>query len=183
MNTPLDVVRRRLGLRGTRSSSRQEYRTQSATTATPGLGDVLQVNDYPVETLSRGTRRLLGVTTALSGIVALTHQLLTGALGAAHAAGVLGAVHALLSWPAPLAQPILAGIAALVLCVIGVDAHGWRRVSQRQSWYLLVFTVVAVLGAGPMVLVCALAVVTVGLILALCFMIFVGLLALLLVTR
>jgi hypothetical protein len=183
MNTPLDVVRRQLGLGETRSSSRPQYRARSATTVTPGPGDVTQVSDHPVATLGRGTQRLLGFTTVISAVVALTHQLLTGVLGAAHGAGLFGAVHALLSWPTPLAQPILAGIGALVLCVIGVDARGWRRVSQRQNWYLLVFTIVAVLGAGPMVLVCVLAVAAVGLVLALCFMIFVGLLALLLVTR
>jgi hypothetical protein len=182
MNTPLDSVRRQLGLRGTRSSSGPEHRTHPTATVTPGLGDV-QVTDYPADPLSRGTRRLLGATTALSGIVALTHQLLAGALSAAHGTGVLGAAHTLLSWPAPLAQPILAGIGALVLAVIGVDARGWRRVSPRQNWYLLVFTIVAVLGAGPMVLVCVLAVAAVGLALAFCFVIFVGLLALLLVTR
>lgn len=183
MNTPLDSVRRQLGLRGTRSSSRPEYRTQSATTVTPGVGDVTQVSDYPVESLGRGTRRLLGFTTVTSAVVALTHQLLTGALGAAHGTGIFGAVHALLSWPTPLAQPILAGIGALILCVIGVDARGWRRVSQRQNWYLLVFTIVAVLGAGPMVLVCVLAVAAAGVVLALCFMIFVGLLTLSLARR
>lgn len=183
MNTPLDVVRRQLGLRGTRSSAGPEYRARSTATVTPGPDDVVQVTDRPVGTLGPGTRRLLGFTTVISAVVALTHQLLTGALGAAHGTGVLGAAHALLSWPTPLAQPILAGLGALVLSVIGVDARGWRRVSQRQNWYLLVFTVVAVLGAGPMVLVCGLTLAAVGLALTLCFVIFIALLALLLVTR
>jgi hypothetical protein len=183
MNTPLDVVRRQLGLRGARSSSRQEYRSQPTATITPDPSDVVQVSGYPVEAPSRGMRRLLGFTTIVSGVVALTHQLLTGALGAAHGTGVLGAAHALLTWPAPLAQPILAGIGALVLGVIGVDAHGWRRVNRRQAWYLLGFTVIAVLGAGPMVLLCVLTAAAVGLAIALGFMIFFALLALLLAAR
>ncbi len=126
---------------------------------------------------------MLGFTTTASGAVALTHQLLTTALAAAHGTGVLGAAHALLIWPLPLAQPILAGIGAFVLGVIGLDAHGWRRVSRRQGWYLLAFTVAAVIGAGPMVLVCVLFGAAIVLAIALGVMIFLGLIALLLAMR
>jgi hypothetical protein len=183
MNTLLDAVRRQLGLSRTRSSFRQGDWTLPTAGTVPEPRDVIRAGDYPVEALSFGIRRMLSLTTVLSGAVAITHQLLTTALGPAHGTGVLSAAHALLTWPLPLAQPILAGVGALVLGVIGLDTRGWRRVSRRQGWYLLAFTVAAVAGAGPMVLVCVLFAAAVAFAIALGVMIFLALLVLLLVTR
>jgi hypothetical protein len=101
-------------------------------------------------------RRLVGVVSAVSGGVALTHQVLAGVLAGAHGAGPWGAAATLLAWPAPLVQPVLAGIGALVLCAVGVVTRGWRDIGLGQTWLLVTGTIAAVLGAGPMVLVCVL---------------------------
>ena len=135
------------------------------------------------EVLGSGTRRFLALTTALSGIVALIHQPLTGALASTHGAGVLGAARAVLTWPWPLTQPILAGAATFVLMAIGIQAHGWRQVTRPQRWYLLGFTVTAVLGAGPMVLLVTLTLLVFALAIGIGLIIFLGLLALLIVAR
>jgi hypothetical protein len=99
-------------------------------------------------------RQLLSVVTVVSGGVALTHQVLAGAL--AHGGGPWGAAATLLAWPVPLIQPILAGAGALLLCAVGVMTTGWRDIGPRQDWLLLAGAIAAVLGAGPMVLVCVL---------------------------
>jgi hypothetical protein len=101
-------------------------------------------------------RLLVGAITAVSGGVGLTHQALAGALAGAHGAGPWGAAATLLLWPAPLVQPILAGIGALVLCAVGAVTRGWCDIEQGQAWLVAAGTVAAVLGAGPMVLVCVL---------------------------
>lgn len=100
--------------------------------------------------------QLVGAVAAMSGGVALSHQMLAGALAGAHGAGLFGAAAALLAWPVPLMQPILAGAGALVLCAVGVLTGGWRRLGPGQDWLLAGAAMAAVLGAGPMVLVCAL---------------------------
>ena len=100
-------------------------------------------------------RQLVAIVTAVSGAVALTHQVLTGAFEGAHGAGPWGAAATLLAWPAPLAQPILAGVGAVVLCAIGALTGGWHHMRPRQHWLLPGASVAAVLGATPMVLVCA----------------------------
>jgi|ERR1700728_3099559 hypothetical protein len=183
MDTPLGVVRRQLGLSRTRSSFRQGDRTFPTAAATPEPRDVIRTGDYLVEALSPGTRRMLGFATVISGVVALTHQLLTVALGAAHSTGMLSATHALLTWPLPLAQPILAGVGALVLGVIGLDTRGWRLVSRRQHRYLLAFMVASVAAAGPMVLVCVLFAAAIAVAIVVGMMIFLVLFALLLAAR
>ena len=137
----------------------------------------------PVDAFNRGTRRVLTTITVLAGGVALTHQLLTNALAATHKAGPLGAAHALLTWPLPLTQPILAGVSAVVLGVIGMQTGGWRQVTPRQGWYLSGFTVAAVLGAGPMILVCALAFAVFTLVIGIGLMIGIGLLAFVILKR
>jgi hypothetical protein len=139
--------------------------------------------DGPVVVLASGTRRFLALATAVCSVVALVHQPLTGALASAHGAGVLGAAHAVLTWPWPLTQPILAGIAAFVLIAIGVQAHGWRQVTRPQRWYLLSFTVAAVLGAGPTVLIVTLTLLVFTLAIGIGLITFLGLLALLIVAR
>jgi hypothetical protein len=117
----------------------------------PGL---VRRGGYPAGRLSRRMRQLAGAVTVVSGGVAVTHQVLAGAL--AHGGGPWGAAAALLAWPVPLVQPILAGVGALVLCAVGVMTGGWRDIGPRQDWLLLAGAIAAVMGAGPMVLVCAL---------------------------
>jgi hypothetical protein len=99
-------------------------------------------------------RQAIGGVAIVSGGVALTHQVLAGAL--AHGGGPWGAAATLLAWPVPLLQPILAGVGALVLCAVGLVTGAWRRSGPRQYWLLLGGAIAAVLGAVPMVLVCAL---------------------------
>lgn len=99
------------------------------------------------------------IATAVAGIVALTHQSLTVALASAHHDGALRAARVMLSWPLPMTQPILAGVAAFVLLGLSVQTNGWRQVTVRQSRLVLGFTIAAVLGAAPMVLFCALTIV------------------------
>jgi hypothetical protein len=123
-------------------------------------------------------RQLLGAVTALCGGVALTHQVVASAL--AHGGGAWGAAATLLAWPLPLLQPILAGVGASVLCAVGVVTGGWRDIGPRQGWLLLAGAIAAVLGAGPMVLVCALTAVVCVLVVVLGLVILFYLLALLL---
>jgi hypothetical protein len=111
---------------------------------------------YPAGSLSRRTRRFVSVVSAVAGGVALTHQMLAGALAGAHGAGAWGAAATLLAWPAPLMQPILAGLGALVLCAVGVVTQGWRDIGLGHAWLAVAGTIAAILGAGPMVLVCIL---------------------------
>ena len=120
----------------------------------------------PAEALDKRTRRFLGITIAVAGIVALTHQSLTAALASAHRDSALKAAHAMLTWPLPMTQPILAGVAAFVLLGIAVQTNGWRQVTARQSRLLLGFAIAAVLGAGPMVLFCVLTVVIFSLVIS-----------------
>ena len=116
----------------------------------------------------------MGAVTAVSAGVALTHQILAGALANAHGAGPWGAAAALLAWPMPLIQPILAGTGALALSAVGMLTGEGRHLTPRQNRLLVAGGVAAVLGAGPMVLVCGLTVVmgvmalAVGLVLARC---------------
>jgi hypothetical protein len=65
----------------------------------------------------------------------------------------------MLTWPLPMAQPILAGVAAFVLLGLALQTSGWRQVTARQNRLSLGFAVAGILGASPMVLFCALTVV------------------------
>ena len=109
--------------------------------------------------LDSGTRRFLWITAVVSGIVAATHQSLTAALASAHRDSALKAAHAMLTWPLPMTQPILAGVAAFVLLGLALQTNGWRQVTARQNRLSLGFAVAGILGASPMVLFCALTVV------------------------
>lgn len=113
----------------------------------------------PAEALDKRTRRILGIITAVAGIVALTHESLTAALASAHRDSALKAAHAILTWPLPMTQPLLAGVAAFVLLGMAVQTNGWRQVTARQSRFLLGFAVAAILGAGPTLLFCLVTVV------------------------
>jgi hypothetical protein len=170
MSAGLDPMRRWLG--GRSRSSPGGIPSSAVTASTPG---------DTVEALEHRTRRALGVVTVLAGGAALTQHALAGALAASHGTGVLGAAHAVLTWPTPLAQPVLAGVGAFVLSMIGIQSRGWRHITRRQYWYLSASAVVAVLGAAPMVLVCVLTVVAVALAVMVGLMIFFGLLVLRLV--
>ena len=134
------------------------------------------------EVLGTRARRLLGIIAAVAGIVALTHESLTAALASTHRDAALKAAHALLTWPLPMTQPILAGIAAFVLLGIAVQTNGWRQVTARQSRLVLGFAIAAILGAGPMVLFCVLTVVVFLLVISFGLMFLLVLLMLLIVT-
>jgi hypothetical protein len=101
----------------------------------------------------------LWIIAVVSGIAAATHQSLTAALASAHRDSALKAAHAMLTWPLPMAQPILAGVAAFVLLGLALQTNGWRQVTARQNRLSLGFAVAGILGASPMVLFCALTVV------------------------
>lgn len=141
-----------------------------------------QGNDA-VEAPHYGTRRALWIVTVVASVVALGHQSLAGALAASNGHGVLGAAYHVLTWPVPLAQPALAAVGAFVLSLVGVQTHGWRQVTRRQYQCLLPCTVVAVLGAGPTVLLCVVTVAVVALAVMVGLMIFFYLLVLLIVAR
>jgi hypothetical protein len=166
----LDEVRETIGLRPAGPVEGWTAPGEAAPGASAPYSDVVRRGH-------RG-RQLLGVVTVVSGGVALTHQVLAGAV--AHGWGPLGAAATLLAWPAPLVQPILAGVGALVLCVVGIMPAGWRHIEPRQDWLLLAGAIAAVLGAAPMVLVCALIAVVCVLVVVVGLVILLFLLALLL---
>ena len=87
----------------------------------------------------------------------------------------------MLTWPLPMTQPILAGVATFVLLGIAVQTNGWRQVTARQNRLVLGFAIAAILGAGPMVLFCALTVVVFLLVISFGLMFLVILLLLLIV--
>lgn len=127
------------------------------------------------------TRWVLGIITAVAGIVALTHQSLTAALASAHRDSALKAAHAMLTWPLPMTQPILAGIGAFVLLGLAVQTNGWRQLTAQQGRLVLGFAIAAILGAAPMALFCVLTVVVFLLVLSLGLMFFLALFLLLIV--
>lgn len=173
MSTALDPMRRWLGLGSSQSSQRD---VSESPVAGPEATDA-------VDGLHYRTRRALGIATVVAGGVAMSHQPLADALAVTHGHGVLGAGHAVLVWPTPLAQPVLAGVGAFILLIIGVDTRGWRQVTWRQRWYLLASTIAAILGAVPMVLVCVVAVAVIAVAMMIGMLIFLGLLILLIVAR
>jgi hypothetical protein len=127
------------------------------------------------------TRWVLGIITAVAGIVALTHQSLTAALASANRDSALKAAHAMLTWPLPMTQPILAGIGAFVLLGLAVQTNGWSEMTARQSRLVLGFAIAAILGAGPTVLFCVLTVVVFVLVISLGLMFLLALFLLLIV--
>ncbi len=154
----LDEVREAIGLRPAGRFGRFPTPGQPVPGTSVLHSDVM-TGRYLAGSLNRGTRRFMGVVSAVSGGAALTHQMLAGALAGAHGAGPWGAAATLLAWPAPLVQPILAGIGALVLCAIGMITRGWRDIGLGQTLLVAAGTMAGVLGAGPMVLVCVLTVI------------------------
>jgi hypothetical protein len=149
------------------------------------IGEALfhEDGDDAVETLHYGTRRALWVVAVVAGSVALLHQPFADAVAASHDRGVLGTAHDVLMWPVPLAQPVLAGVGAFVLTLVGVQSGGWRRVTRRQYSWLLPCTTAAILGAGPTVLVCMVTVAVIALAVMIGLLIFLFLLVLLIVAR
>jgi hypothetical protein len=112
----------------------------------------------PGEGLDKKTRRFLWILITVAGIAALAHESLTVALANAHRDSALKVAHAMLTWPLPMTQPILAGLATFVLMGMAVQTNGWRQVTARQSRLLLGFIIAAILGAAPLVLFCLLTV-------------------------
>jgi hypothetical protein len=139
--------------------------------------------EYPADALDFRTRRFLWITIAVALSVALTHHSLTAALASAHRDSALKAAHAMLTWPLPMTQPILAGVAAFVLLGLALQTSGWRRVTARQHRLLVGFAIAALLGAGPMVSFIAMTFLIFSLVITLGVMILLILLLLLLITR
>lgn len=137
----------------------------------------------PTGALNTRTRRFLWVLIGTAGVATLTHESLTVALASAERDSALKAAHAMLTWPLPMAQPILAGIATFALLGVAVQTNGWRQVTARQNRLILGFAIAAILGAGPMVLFCALTVVVFLLVISFGLMFLVVLLLLLMVAR
>lgn len=137
--------------------------------------------EYP-EPLNPRTRRFLWITIGAAITVALTHQSLTVALASTHRDSALKAAHAMLTWPLPMIQPVVAGVAAFILLGLAVITNGWRQVTARQGRLLVGCTIAAVLGAGPMLLFCALTVLIFALVITLGMMLLI-LFLLLLVAR
>lgn len=153
-STELNEVRETIGLRPAGPAAGWTTRDEAVPRVSVPYPDVMRRRGYPVDQLSGRMRQLVGAVIVMSGGVAMTHQVLVGAL--AHGWGPWGAAATLLAWPVPLIQPILAGVGALVLCAVGVMTGGWRDIGPRQDWLLLAGAIAALLGAGPMVLVCVL---------------------------
>jgi hypothetical protein len=153
-STELNEVRETIGLRPAGPAAGWTTRDDAVPGVSVPCPDVMRWRGYAVDQLSRGMRQLVGALTVISGGVAMTHQVLEGAL--AHDWGPWGAAATLLAWPVPQIQPILAGIGALVLFAVGVTTGGWRDIGPTQDWLLLAGAIAALLGAGPMLLVCAL---------------------------
>jgi hypothetical protein len=174
MNTLLDQVRRWLG-EGSAGSPLQQANWDTPVPTRP--------SHRQAETLGNGTRRFLRTATTLAGIVTVIHRPLADALADAHGTGPLQDAHAILTWPLPLTQPVLAGVAFFVLGVIGVRTHGWRQVTSRQGRYLFSCSVAAVLGAGPTVLLFAVLFAAVTLAIAIAAVLFITLVVLLIAAR
>lgn len=158
----LNEVREMIGLRPAGPADGWTTPGEAAPGTSGPYWDVVRRGGDPGYWLSRRIRQLVGAVTVVSGGVALTHQVLAGAL--AHGGGPWGPAATLLAWPVPLIQPVFAGVGALVLCAVGVMTGGWRDIGPRQELLLLAGAIAAVLGAGPMVLVCALTAVVCALI-------------------
>ncbi len=178
MVTPLDEVRERAGLRSASPAPTNRGVAGTRRSASVRLGVVAQAGRYPTEELSTRTRLFIGGAAAAAAIVAVTHGLLADAVASDHA-GVWNVARALVSWPAPVAQQVLAAVAAVTLLVIAMVTKGYGRLSPAQSWPLLAITIAAVLGAGPMVLVCAVTAAVCALIVMLAIVVVIAVLAVL----
>ena len=140
-------------------------------------------DDDAVQALHCGTRRALWIVAVVAGSVALAHQPLVGLLAATHGHGVPGVAYDVLAWPVPLAQPVLAGVGAFAVSLVGVQSRGWQQVTRRQYRCLLPCTTVAILGAGPMILVCVVTAAVVALAVVIGLIIFFCLLVLLIAAK
>jgi hypothetical protein len=176
----LDEVRNAIGLRPAAPATNWPDPGEPMSWAATPSPDIARWDTYPADSLSGRVRQVLAALTIVAAGVALTHQMLAGALASAHGAGLRGAAAALLACPVPLIQPILAGAGALVLSVVGMLTGRWRHPGSRQNGLVVAGAMAAVLGAGPMVLVCGLTVVVgvlalaVGLVIARCLLALLG---------
>lgn len=154
MDTPLDEVRDRVGLRSSPPTPVPwpAAGTPPARTSPARPAEVARAGRYPAEELYARTRWFVTGTAVTAAVVAVTHGLLAGWL--AHASGrPWSAARALVSWPSPAAQQVLAAAAAVALAGLAAATDGYRRVGRELSWPLLAATVAAVLGAAPVVVV------------------------------
>lgn len=155
MVSPLDEVRDRIGLRPASQAPAARSRAWTQSAVTPiRLADVARAGRYPAEELSRRTRWFVGGAAAAAAVVGITHGLLASGLADA-SSGPWSVARAVVGWPSPVSQQVLSAIAAVALFVIALATDGYRHVSRRLSWSLLAATFAAVLGAAPMILVCA----------------------------
>lgn len=154
MDTPLDEVRERAGLRPSRPAAAASL----AGGGWPAGGASIRLSDVAragrrSEELGRRTRWLAAGAAGAAAVVATGHGLIAGWL--AHAGGGPWSVaRALTSWPSPVAQQVLAIAAAITLAGLAIATGGFRRVSRELSWPLFAAVVAALLGAGPVLLAC-----------------------------
>lgn len=178
MDTPLDAVRAEIGLRPADPASQRLGRSVRTAGAPPSLSAIARAGRYSVEALSTRSRLFVSGTAVLATAVALTHQLLAGAMADAYS-GPWSAARAVLVWPWPLTQTIVSAVGAGTLVVIALMTDGYLRVSREMSWPLLIATAVAILGAGPMLLVCAITAVVYAVIIVIGVVIFIAVIAIL----
>ncbi len=88
---------------------------------------------------------------AIAALVAFTHRYLV-ARSAINIA--VPWAHWLLTWPTSSAQPILAGCAAICLLAIALSTQDWQKPTERAVATTLASGLAAILGAGPMIVVC-----------------------------
>jgi hypothetical protein len=140
METPLDEVRERIGL----------WPSERERTARAESGRCLS------QELSSRTRWSLAGTAVAAAVVAITHGFVVAGLADA-ISGPWSVARTVVSWPSPPAQQVLAAVAGVTLVTIAMATEGHKRVSRRLSWPLRAATVAAILGAGPLALVCTVA--------------------------
>jgi hypothetical protein len=99
-------------------------------------------------------RSILIGSAVIAALVALTHHILVWNIASIT---TVPWTHTLLTWPTASAQPILAGCSAFCLCAIAMCTYDWRKPTQRVIASVIASGAVAVISAGPMILVCTMA--------------------------
>ncbi|MDA8322462.1 MAG: hypothetical protein M0030_22000 [Actinomycetota bacterium] len=115
------------------------------------MSDVARAGRYPADDLSGRARWFVAGTAVVAAVVAVTHGLLAGWL--LHGAGWPWTLaRAVVDWPSPVAQQVLAMAAAVALAALAGATRGYRRIDRNLSWPLRAAMIAAALGAGPMML-------------------------------